>query len=470
MNISALRHDAHKDDSESDELDSEEYDVAPWSKSVVERYSPPSSTSHMYIQENKGVPSRLVDVFPTVSHNEGGSGGRKKELFADNPIGVPEMPDDISDAEDDFLAKNFPHILRPPTPPSRDESPISPASAPGSSSLLTPHSSTYRLRSASDATFGDIHRSRALSHKPSNNTYQYMPRHNLETVGYHSYNQETTSQYRYRPDDPPWNRNQNFHEDDDDDDALAESMARRYLSASVFSESSSLPSHETSAKARGKRKQHNDSDARRQMSQLQLETSSRGSHVGRGPNSAHERDHGESPLSAASSTDKNPSSSRRQPPLQRRATISSVRSSHCEPRTTGNSSLSPVGSKRFVDSDSEDDGEWDPSDDHKSGGGGGGSSKYKRRKVKVNRYPCPLCNDTFTRRNDVRRHLKNAAVHRDQPEALAILGEAVGDTGTRCKYCGTDLSRSDARMRHERASACGKRTTQKMKESISTRT
>ncbi|KAJ3936773.1 MAG: hypothetical protein NXY57DRAFT_984153, partial [Lentinula lateritia] len=94
-------------------------------------------------------------------------------------------------------------------------------------------------------------------------------------------------------------------------------------------------------------------------------------------------------------------------------------------------------------------------------------TKPSGKKRKVNRYPCPvsLCKETFTRRNDVRRHIKNAAVHRDSPEALALLGEVVG-AGTRCKYCNADLSRSDARMRHERASACGKRTTQKMKDQM----
>ncbi|KAJ3975055.1 hypothetical protein EV361DRAFT_558224 [Lentinula raphanica] len=99
------------------------------------------------------------------------------------------------------------------------------------------------------------------------------------------------------------------------------------------------------------------------------------------------------------------------------------------------------------------------------------STKTSGKKRRTNRYPCPVpsCKETFTRRNDVRRHIRNAAVHRDSPEALALLGEAVG-TGTRCKFCNADLSRSDARMRHERASACGKRTTQKMKDQMLMRT
>ncbi|KAE9408764.1 hypothetical protein BT96DRAFT_985624 [Gymnopus androsaceus JB14] len=94
-------------------------------------------------------------------------------------------------------------------------------------------------------------------------------------------------------------------------------------------------------------------------------------------------------------------------------------------------------------------------------------TKPTGKKRKVNRYECPvpLCKETFTRRNDVRRHIRNAAIHRDSPDALALIGEVVG-TGTRCKFCNADLSRSDARMRHERASACGKRTTQKMKDQM----
>ncbi|KAF5383474.1 hypothetical protein D9757_006118 [Collybiopsis confluens] len=94
-------------------------------------------------------------------------------------------------------------------------------------------------------------------------------------------------------------------------------------------------------------------------------------------------------------------------------------------------------------------------------------AKASGKKRKVNRYSCPVpsCKETFTRRNDVRRHIRNAAVHRDSAEALALIGETVG-AGTRCKYCHADLSRSDARMRHERASACGKRTTQKMKDQM----
>lgn len=120
--------------------------------------------------------------------------------------------------------------------------------------------------------------------------------------------------------------------------------------------------------------------------------------------------------------------------------------------------------KRPVTSDEEDESALDQSLDALPVTA---APKPTGKKRKVNRYECPvpLCKETFTRRNDVRRHIKNAAIHRDSPEALALLGEAVG-TGTRCKFCNADLSRSDARMRHERASACGKRTTQKMKDQM----
>ncbi|KAF9268709.1 hypothetical protein L218DRAFT_526096 [Marasmius fiardii PR-910] len=92
-------------------------------------------------------------------------------------------------------------------------------------------------------------------------------------------------------------------------------------------------------------------------------------------------------------------------------------------------------------------------------------SSSVKKKRKTNRYSCPLtgCKETFTRKNDVRRHIQNAAVHRDSAEAIQWQSKA---GTTRCKLCNADLSRSDARMRHERTSACGKRTTQKMKDQM----
>ncbi|KAF9039435.1 hypothetical protein BDZ89DRAFT_1060878 [Hymenopellis radicata] len=76
----------------------------------------------------------------------------------------------------------------------------------------------------------------------------------------------------------------------------------------------------------------------------------------------------------------------------------------------------------------------------------------KRRKT-GDRYPCSVagCTKTFTRRNDVERHIKSSGAH---PEIKIV------DESKRCKHCGTDLSRADARLRHERTNACGKRNLQ----------
>lgn len=65
-------------------------------------------------------------------------------------------------------------------------------------------------------------------------------------------------------------------------------------------------------------------------------------------------------------------------------------------------------------------------------------------------FPCPVpwCIASFTRENDAERHFKNAAIHRDV---------ANSDSSTRCRKCGEELSRLDARKRHELRDACGKR-------------
>lgn len=65
-------------------------------------------------------------------------------------------------------------------------------------------------------------------------------------------------------------------------------------------------------------------------------------------------------------------------------------------------------------------------------------------------FPCPApwCIASFTRANDAERHFKNAAIHRDV---------ANSDSSTRCRKCGEELSRLDARKRHELRGACGKR-------------
>ncbi|KAK7045620.1 hypothetical protein VNI00_007453 [Paramarasmius palmivorus] len=119
----------------------------------------------------------------------------------------------------------------------------------------------------------------------------------------------------------------------------------------------------------------------------------------------------------------------------------------------------------------ETDDDWEPREVPPSKAGANGTydthgSRGSPKKRKLNRYPCPItgCKETFTRRNDVRRHVMNAAVHRDSEEAQRFIGET--GTVTRCRLCNADLSRADARMRHERTSACGKRTTQKMKDQM----
>jgi len=71
----------------------------------------------------------------------------------------------------------------------------------------------------------------------------------------------------------------------------------------------------------------------------------------------------------------------------------------------------------------------------------------KKTDKKVYHCPKPGCTATFTRSNDVTRHLLNASVHK----------WTAGDTSTRCRKCGEELSRPDARKRHELKDSCGKR-------------
>ncbi|KAF8891762.1 hypothetical protein BD779DRAFT_1670727 [Infundibulicybe gibba] len=84
--------------------------------------------------------------------------------------------------------------------------------------------------------------------------------------------------------------------------------------------------------------------------------------------------------------------------------------------------------------------------------------KSSKPGTKLKRHLCPIagCGETFTRRNDVLRHQRNAAKHRgifrqNQDE----------ESRTRCKFCGEELSRADARKRHELKASCGKRTIRK---------
>lgn len=75
------------------------------------------------------------------------------------------------------------------------------------------------------------------------------------------------------------------------------------------------------------------------------------------------------------------------------------------------------------------------------------------------RHPCPVpgCSESFTRLNDVLRHVKNAGIHKGTPQQA----EALAASSTLCKYCGEELSRADAARRHEAKGSCGKRTIRK---------
>ncbi|KAJ7039072.1 hypothetical protein C8F04DRAFT_1087007 [Mycena alexandri] len=77
-------------------------------------------------------------------------------------------------------------------------------------------------------------------------------------------------------------------------------------------------------------------------------------------------------------------------------------------------------------------------------------------RVAPKRHPCtvPGCHESFTRPNDVLRHVKNAAIHKGSAQQAAALAAS----STLCKYCGEELSRADAARRHELKSSCGKRT------------
>ncbi|KAF6760307.1 hypothetical protein DFP72DRAFT_102300 [Ephemerocybe angulata] len=64
----------------------------------------------------------------------------------------------------------------------------------------------------------------------------------------------------------------------------------------------------------------------------------------------------------------------------------------------------------------------------------------------------PGCNATFTRKNDVQRHMKSASAHRNFEQ------EAKGDfDDKKCPRCGRILSREDSARRHFESGACGKR-------------
>lgn len=76
-----------------------------------------------------------------------------------------------------------------------------------------------------------------------------------------------------------------------------------------------------------------------------------------------------------------------------------------------------------------------------------GKRSDKRKAKKIYRCAEPWCQATFTRSNDAERHRLSAAVHK----------RANKDSSTCCQKCGEELSRPDARKRHELKGSCGKR-------------
>ncbi|KAH0588772.1 hypothetical protein H2248_004573 [Termitomyces sp. 'cryptogamus'] len=69
------------------------------------------------------------------------------------------------------------------------------------------------------------------------------------------------------------------------------------------------------------------------------------------------------------------------------------------------------------------------------------------------RCPYKWCKSTFTRSNDLARHLATASMHREPVPA---------DPSKRCRLCGEEFSRSDARNRHEIKRSCGKKRTRRV--------
>lgn len=85
------------------------------------------------------------------------------------------------------------------------------------------------------------------------------------------------------------------------------------------------------------------------------------------------------------------------------------------------------------------------------------SNKSSKKRKITERFRCtiPGCTKTFTRKNDVTRHIRASGAHPDYQEQ---------SDSVKCKICGIDLSRSDARLRHERTYACGKRNVQQSRD------
>jgi hypothetical protein len=112
--------------------------------------------------------------------------------------------------------------------------------------------------------------------------------------------------------------------------------------------------------------------------------------------------------------------------------------------TIGVDGLSP---QRFSPVSLEDEASGSDRDDQRKTSRHPGKKSDKKKTQKIYRCPDVWCGATFTRANDVERHRRNAAVHR----------QANKDTSTCCRKCGEELSRPDARRRHELKDSCGKR-------------
>lgn len=77
------------------------------------------------------------------------------------------------------------------------------------------------------------------------------------------------------------------------------------------------------------------------------------------------------------------------------------------------------------------------------------------------RFACEVkgCPATFTRRNDVERHMKSAAAHRNYAQEWTDMqkNQAPALNAFRCEKCHRILSRADSAKRHMESGACGKR-------------
>ncbi|KAJ3749435.1 hypothetical protein DFH05DRAFT_673691 [Lentinula detonsa] len=464
MNISALRHNAENNDPVSSESEEGEDSLTPWPEHVPENalHAPyVTQAEHQwtaYEWSNRSGKSTSRDFPKEQQYPINLFGHTAEQTFADFP-----EPHDLSSGEDDNFAAHFPETRpRQPRSPSSHYA-VSNERRTQDEPQLSPSSSNLNFRSmfpglyqsnSYDYTYRGSSSSRGDATPFLEPNGPGLPR---ITIG--SYTDDETGRRRGK---------QLFDQTEVDQQFLN--------TPGITSPLSKGPSGDISAKAKGKQRFFEDAEDSMipnvQMSGLRLGVDHQPKGTRTSPRLESKDDDGGNGRSRSSTlgsvyfeededeeygAEKRP----RKPASQSLTTGSRSRRSRTAASRSG---------KRPVTSEEEEDSALDQSVETLPPPITS-PSKPSGKKRKVNRYPCPvpLCKETFTRRNDVRRHIRNAAVHRDSPEALALLGEAVG-AGTRCKFCNADLSRSDARMRHERASACGKRTTQKMKDQMLMRT